>query len=522
MMPPDDSDYFFAIPWCRAFLENASYARTTGISRKSHGTTYDTLFSETLNTANTIPAILSLETRPAEGMPVTETLTFVSLGSGMNGYVDTSHGGAIATILDEVAGFMVRVGDPPGGNPQFPIVTAYLHVDYLMPVQTPQVVLVKAKVALVEGRKKKIDLQMFDHSHSESHISTTGDKQHSKLKSHPTLLLGKLNWLHGITLASTISKPGSFGTRYSTPTDSPHILKMHQKTVHDSILANLQGATVKVPGLLPLFNEFPSGTNIHLDKLTNVVDRRIASFYPNDPEKVRRLKKSDFALFAATWWPHVEFHRLVILAYYSLWLFLWDDEVDSSTGMRYDNLEETKKGHAEALSYISHCLGLDHGYPKVTPTDPVTLSFKDIGDALCQDCDAGVEEEQRLHLDNIWPSVDEYVALRRGTGAVMMTVALDDYSVNRKLPERTQTHPAVRDMCERTDTDERYLVLEEGICAYYMALVLNGNPAYKVQKQGALFSYIPVAYAVTGDLQKAVDMAVFVVEEAIRKFKLAK
>jgi acyl-coenzyme A thioesterase PaaI-like protein len=159
----EDEQYFRSIPWVAAYLDSPLYVRSQGISRfyKNDETTAHTLFSTTFKTPDTFVASLSLYKKPSDANgPITETLTFMSLGSGLNGHVDTAHGGVVATILDEVAGLMLRVGAAPEGERGAPIFTAYLNVNYRAPVRTPQVVVVAAWIRGVTGRKKMVSVEM--------------------------------------------------------------------------------------------------------------------------------------------------------------------------------------------------------------------------------------------------------------------------------------------------------------------------------------------------------------------------
>ncbi|GES64142.1 terpenoid synthase [Aspergillus terreus] len=247
------------------------------------------------------------------------------------------------------------------------------------------------------------------------------------------------------------------------------------------------------------------------------------SLYPNDPIKACEIKKQDIALNTAMFWPHAELSRLVVCSYISLWLFLWDDQIDDKTGTRHSDMEAARRAHAEVLSYMSYCLQLDSGYPEVKPTDPLILLFKDIGDALCREYDIdqredvfeylrlyiqGIEKEQLLNVENRMPSIDEYLAIRRQSSAVLLTLAMNDYTVSRRLPEKLRYHPAVRELCEQTNI-----------------AISIANDIFSLEKEfknGALLNYIPVAYSKTKDAQQATDEAVISVDMAIRKFEWAK
>ncbi|KAL5356668.1 isoprenoid synthase domain-containing protein [Aspergillus floccosus] len=303
------------------------------------------------------------------------------------------------------------------------------------------------------------------------------------------------------------------------------IAEMH-RIPFDYIRESLHGATIKPSALLPLFKGYSSGTNedvVRLTELHAVPDRDERSLYPDDPVKACEMKKHDFGLVTAMFWPNAEFSRLVVCSYLILWLFLWDDEIDSVTGTRHSDLEAARRAHADVVSYMSHCLQLDYGYPKVEPTDPLILLIKDIGDALCREYDIGqrevvfeymclyiqgTEKEQRVDLENTMPSTQEYLAIRRESSAVLLTLAMNDYSASRRLPTKLRSHPAVRELYEQSNT-----------------AIAIGNDILSVEKEfkdGALLNYIPVAYSKIQDVQQATDEAVITVGMALRKFELAK
>jgi len=67
----------------------------------------------------------------------------------MNGHADTSHGGFIGLLLDEVLGYAVRCGRISGKT----TMTAYLNIQYKKPIRTPTVLLVKSRLTRREGKK---------------------------------------------------------------------------------------------------------------------------------------------------------------------------------------------------------------------------------------------------------------------------------------------------------------------------------------------------------------------------------
>jgi acyl-coenzyme A thioesterase PaaI-like protein len=171
----DQESYFRSIPWCRKLLDNPGFRITTTHSRQFKESTEDSLLAETLKTDNTVRAVLSLASHPrdlsregggnggGEGLRIDEIRTLVSLGGGMNGHSHILHGGIVATLLDEVMGILLTSNkDPSNPSIEGETFTAYLHVNYLKPVDTPQTVVVIAKFRELKGRKHFIESTIED------------------------------------------------------------------------------------------------------------------------------------------------------------------------------------------------------------------------------------------------------------------------------------------------------------------------------------------------------------------------
>ncbi|GFF93635.1 alpha-1,3/1,6-mannosyltransferase alg-2, partial [Aspergillus lentulus] len=72
------------------------------------------------------------------------------LGAGVSGQPDIAHGGFLATVLDQVTGTLIRASGLDRGRGA---VTVYLNVNYQAPVKVPGVVVARAEIGRVEGRK---------------------------------------------------------------------------------------------------------------------------------------------------------------------------------------------------------------------------------------------------------------------------------------------------------------------------------------------------------------------------------
>ncbi|KAK1635208.1 thioesterase superfamily protein [Colletotrichum phormii] len=159
-----DVQHFLAIPWCAAHLNEPDTVRDTVPSRFPKQNTEDQLFSTTLNTADTIAAFLTFYKRPSSSPPtlIRQLKALLTLRSGINGYPSVSHGGIVATILDETIGLVFSVNKSNGLIPDAAYMTAYLNVTYVKPVRTPQTVLCVVEVTRVVGRKWWIDARIED------------------------------------------------------------------------------------------------------------------------------------------------------------------------------------------------------------------------------------------------------------------------------------------------------------------------------------------------------------------------
>ncbi|KAE9983244.1 hypothetical protein BLS_009006 [Venturia inaequalis] len=154
--------YFKSVSWCRDLIENPLYHTSPTNSRLPKDTTEDSFFAETLQTDRTVRKCLTLNVAPDDNLnptiPIREVLAFFELGNGVNGFPNLCHGGFVATLLDEVMGILLSVNQEylhreRGEVGEITSMTAYLNMKYLAPVTTPGIILGRAKVEKVEGRK---------------------------------------------------------------------------------------------------------------------------------------------------------------------------------------------------------------------------------------------------------------------------------------------------------------------------------------------------------------------------------
>jgi thioesterase superfamily protein 4 len=141
---------FESAPWVLKHFDDPTLRAIDNDSRDIKiSSTADTFVSQTLATYDTIRAWQSFYKPPNDSKKFGEIIACLSLGSGVNGHVDTSHGGFISLLHDEVLGGAAENARPA----KMSTMTAYLKVDYKKPMKTPAIILCRAWVERREGKK---------------------------------------------------------------------------------------------------------------------------------------------------------------------------------------------------------------------------------------------------------------------------------------------------------------------------------------------------------------------------------
>ncbi|OBT68080.1 hypothetical protein VE03_01499 [Pseudogymnoascus sp. 23342-1-I1] len=159
-----DLAHFLAIPWCAALFNSPSTTILPSpvASRIPNPSTEGALFAETLQTPDTISALLSFY-RNSQNTPTKEIHTLITLGYLLNGYPNTAHGGIIVSIIDEAMSFILKRNKELGTLSGLgDLVTADLRVKFIRPVKTPQTVVVEARLREVKGRKYTVEADLKD------------------------------------------------------------------------------------------------------------------------------------------------------------------------------------------------------------------------------------------------------------------------------------------------------------------------------------------------------------------------
>ncbi|PIG86240.1 hypothetical protein AARAC_004697 [Aspergillus arachidicola] len=167
---------FFSVrPSAAPYLSDASTLQpipfATRFVKKDNS---DTFFSQTINTDDTISQALALirkdilridpklGERELQSSSDPDVVLLVHLGSQLNGFQDTIHGGVLASLLDEAFSCCVEslsccidLKEQRAFNQR--LYTASLNITYRQPVSSPGVYIVEARLGRRDGRKWFLD-----------------------------------------------------------------------------------------------------------------------------------------------------------------------------------------------------------------------------------------------------------------------------------------------------------------------------------------------------------------------------
>ncbi|KAI4222973.1 MAG: hypothetical protein LQ349_007522 [Xanthoria aureola] len=218
----------------------------------------------------------------------------------------------------------------------------------------------------------------------------------------------------------------------------------------DQILQSLRGNTLKIPDLQALLQHWPQYVNLEVNRLRGYVDKKLQALFP-EGEKLEKKRAADLGLFAASWWPYAHFEALTIVADLSIWLFVWDDELDSAEfGSLVVDPTRATAYRAETLDFAEKCLVADRQPGTLgTPINAIVESFKPVGEAISKSCSAHqvetfrkelrffiemTEVEQQVQMSKRLPSIDEYNQRRMGSSAVRVCLAVTEYCYGNEIP----------------------------------------------------------------------------------------
>lgn len=242
-----------------------------------------------------------------------------------------------------------------------------------------------------------------------------------------------------------------------------------------------------------------------------------------DEHKRKRLEAADFALFTALWWPDARsLAQAEILAYLVIWLFTWDDEIDEPAGSYTDDETKAQAYRTHTLHFVGTCLGLTSASePSLVMSNRIVESFDVIGSALCASYNthqrqrffdeivrfmSASEVEQACRLQDRIFTLREYWSVRMGTSAVYIGSAAGEFSMSSGSPLPLEV---MRSSEMQALWDETNIII---------SITNDLLSLRKEMKLGCIDSIIPLTFALTRDIQTAVDQSVAALKASKERF----
>ncbi|CAG8949918.1 hypothetical protein HYFRA_00004248 [Hymenoscyphus fraxineus] len=298
------------------------------------------------------------------------------------------------------------------------------------------------------------------------------------------------------------------------------------QAVHDSqatrqkLLASLQGATVTIPNLRGLFNNWPQDVNPEVERLDEDVQRKLEELFSQE-KRLRKMKAAKAALFGASWWPYADFDTLRVATYLSIWLFAWDDETDSCEfSTLCTDLEKATQFRAETLNYIRNVLEpAKNTQHSLLASNNIISMFGEIGDPVFKASTTAqaysflneleffvnmTDVEQRCQMSEL-PSVEEYQKRRMGSSAVGVCLAITEYCYGMEIPEHVMRGEKMRLLWDETNI-----------------IISTSNDILSIKKEIAqeqVDTLIPLLTQRHGSPQAAIDAAFEILSASVKSFE---
>lgn len=224
-----------------------------------------------------------------------------------------------------------------------------------------------------------------------------------------------------------------------------------------TVATELDGKVLRLSDLTKVFASWPTATNKHVRELETLVDSLLERVVTNE-RKLKALKQADFArlmsllviltnlgkmpLTCFRWYPDAEWPELVVATAYSVWIFVWDDEIDAGDTDAATNEELAQAYYKQSLAYIHSQLGLDKDqHADVEAPHQNMALFADVGRGVREATD--VQQRQRFfdELENFMlqvgiehshrmagtmPTTEEYMDIRSGSVGCAPQIAITE------------------------------------------------------------------------------------------------
>jgi hypothetical protein len=224
-----------------------------------------------------------------------------------------------------------------------------------------------------------------------------------------------------------------------------------------TVATQLDGRTLHVPDLTNVFAAWPTATNKHVKELEALMDNLLERIVTNE-KKLNALKQADFTrlisllvlfnqahlglLTSTRWYPDAEWPELKVATAYSVWILVWDDEIDAGDTDTASDEHLVQEYYGQSLAYIHRVLGLDKDSADDIDAPHQNMAlFEDVGCRLRETTDT--QQRQRFFdkLENFMlqvgaehthrmagtiPSLAEYMNIRAGSVGCAPQIAITE------------------------------------------------------------------------------------------------
>lgn len=225
------------------------------------------------------------------------------------------------------------------------------------------------------------------------------------------------------------------------------------------VASQLHGKKLHLSDLTKVFASWPTATNKQANELQTLVDSLLERIVTNK-RKLEALKQADFGrlmslfvpsyqptqliliLIPSRWYPDAEWPELMVATAYSVWIFVWDDEIDAGDTDAAANEELAQAYYRQSLAYIHSALGLgDDGQDDIKAPHQNMALFADVARGVREATD--IQQRQRFfdELENFMlqvgvehthrmagtmPTTEEYMNIRSGSVGCAPQIAITE------------------------------------------------------------------------------------------------
>ncbi|KAH8662917.1 isoprenoid synthase domain-containing protein [Tricladium varicosporioides] len=284
----------------------------------------------------------------------------------------------------------------------------------------------------------------------------------------------------------------------------------------ENLLSLIRGQSMTLPDIEYLLRHWPQSIHPELDRLYTDIELYLEGVFPAG-KRLQKLKAAKIPLLGASWLPDVSYQALTISTYLLIWVFVWDDEMDS---LEFSSIvadpKQAKVFRTATIEYIRACLDGDDIQAAKISSNPIITSFKPVGDAVASSCTndqiaAFLSElelfvymtgvEQLFQQEKMLPTVEEYQERRMGSSSVGALLSITEYAYDIDIPINVIKDHDVRILIDEANT-----------------IVSVTNDILSIKKevaQGQVDSLIPLLYLRHGSLQVAVDSAMSTLRSSV-------